>query len=137
MTFQNLNMLCRPIMCNVILRIARNLLETKDNIKIESHPFYHIICDWFSNGWSRKKKSKWPTQKTEIFKTINSQYFFAKFSVIGPSHHSILLTQGPIPENFVKIFWELTVLKISFVLSQPFWIFILLHPHENQSQIMW
>jgi hypothetical protein len=39
---------------NVILRIARNLLETKENIKIESHPFYHIICDWFSWGWSKK-----------------------------------------------------------------------------------
>ena len=30
---------------NVILRIARNLLETRENIKIESHPFYYIICD--------------------------------------------------------------------------------------------
>ena len=30
---------------NDILRIARNLLETRENIKIESHPFYHIICD--------------------------------------------------------------------------------------------
>ena len=31
--------------CNVILRIARNLLKTRENIKIESHPYYHIICD--------------------------------------------------------------------------------------------
>ena len=30
---------------NVILRIARNLLETRENTKIKSHPFYHIICD--------------------------------------------------------------------------------------------
>ena len=30
---------------NIILRIARNFLETRENIKIESHPFYHIICD--------------------------------------------------------------------------------------------
>ena len=30
---------------NLILRIAKNLLETKENIKIASHPFYHIICD--------------------------------------------------------------------------------------------
>ena len=28
-----------------LLCIARNLLETKENIKIESHSFYHIICD--------------------------------------------------------------------------------------------
>ena len=41
---------------NVILRIARNLLETRENIKIESHPFYHIICDWFSWGSSKKQQ---------------------------------------------------------------------------------
>ena len=35
---------------NAILRIARNLLETRENIKIESHSFYHIICDKFSWG---------------------------------------------------------------------------------------
>jgi hypothetical protein len=34
-----------PTLYNVILRIARNLLETRENIKIESHPFYQIICD--------------------------------------------------------------------------------------------
>ena len=26
---------------NVILRIARNFLETRENIKISTHPFYH------------------------------------------------------------------------------------------------
>ena len=30
---------------NELLRIARNLLETRENIKIESYSFYHIICD--------------------------------------------------------------------------------------------
>ena len=30
---------------NDILRIARNLMETRENIQIESHPFHHIICD--------------------------------------------------------------------------------------------
>ena len=34
---------------NVILRIARNLMETRKNIisiiNIEFHPFYQIICD--------------------------------------------------------------------------------------------
>ena len=39
---------------NTILRIARNLLETRENIKIESHSFYHIICDRFSWGSSKK-----------------------------------------------------------------------------------
>ena len=32
----------------------------------------------------QKKISKWPTQKTEIFKIANSQTFFAKISQIGP-----------------------------------------------------
>ena len=27
---------------NAILRIARNFLETRENIKILTHPFYHI-----------------------------------------------------------------------------------------------
>ena len=31
-----------------------------------------------------KEKSKWPTQKTEIFNIANSQYFFTKISGIGP-----------------------------------------------------
>ena len=30
---------------NDILRIARNLVETRENIIIESHPFHYIICD--------------------------------------------------------------------------------------------
>ena len=37
---------------NDILRIARNLLETREKIQIESHSFYHIICDRQSWGWS-------------------------------------------------------------------------------------
>ena len=69
---------------NDILRIARNLLETRENTKIESHPFYHIIYDWFSWGSSKKKFkmanfSKWP-----FFKIANSQNLFVKISWIGP-----------------------------------------------------
>jgi hypothetical protein len=30
---------------NVILRIARNFLETRENIKISTHSFYHINLD--------------------------------------------------------------------------------------------
>ena len=37
---------------NVILLISRNLLETRENIKIESHSSYHIICDGFPWGSS-------------------------------------------------------------------------------------
>merc|ERR1712008_132314 len=32
---------------NVILRIARNLLETRENIKISTNPFHHINLDRF------------------------------------------------------------------------------------------
>ena len=50
---------------NVILRIARNFLETRENIKISTHPFYHINLDWF--WWEEKIFfRKWPTPK--IFK---------------------------------------------------------------------
>ena len=69
---------------NVILRIARNLLKTSENIKISTHPFYHRNLDCFSWEWSKKKFkmadfSKWP-----FFKIANSQKFFAKISQIGP-----------------------------------------------------
>ena len=30
---------------NVILRITRNFLETRENIKISTHPFYHVNLD--------------------------------------------------------------------------------------------
>ena len=61
-----------------------------------------------------------------------------------PSHHSILLTQGPIWEIFAKIFRELAILKNELFLSRPFWIFFskkkiffLLHSHENQPKFLW
>ena len=41
---------------NAILRIARNFLETRENIKISTHPFYHTNLDWFSWEWSKKKE---------------------------------------------------------------------------------
>ena len=40
---------------NVLLRTARNLLETRKNVKISTHPFYHTNLDWFSWEWSNKK----------------------------------------------------------------------------------
>ena len=39
---------------DVKLHIARNLMETRENIEIESQPFYHIVCDWFSWGSCKK-----------------------------------------------------------------------------------
>ena len=77
---------------NAILRIARNFLETKENIKISTHPFYHVNSDWFSWEWSKKifffflkKKSKMAVfQKWPFFKIANSQNFFMKILQIGP-----------------------------------------------------
>ena len=40
-----------------------------------------------------------------------------------PSHESILLTQGPIHENFMKKYWELAELENEVFLRRPFWIF--------------
>ena len=59
---------------NAILRIAKNFLETKENIKISTHPFYHINLDWFSWEWS-KKNSKWPTKKNLIFQSRQFSIF--------------------------------------------------------------
>ena len=59
---------------NVILRIARNFLETRENIKILTHPVYHTNLDWFSWEWSKKKNffekkrnSKWPIFQSRRF----------------------------------------------------------------------
>ena len=38
------NITCNTLY-NAILRIVRNFLETKGNIKISTHPFYHINLD--------------------------------------------------------------------------------------------
>ena len=49
-----------PTLCtlyNTILRIARNFLETRENIKILTYPFYHINLGWFSWEWRKKKKN--------------------------------------------------------------------------------
>ena len=40
---------------NIILRIARNFLETRENVKILTHLVYHTNLDWFSWEWSKKK----------------------------------------------------------------------------------
>ena len=86
----------QPKLCNtlynVILRIARNLLKTSENIKIVNHSFYHTNLDWFSWEWSKKKyfflkKKKFKMSdflKLRFFKIANSQNFFAKISQIGP-----------------------------------------------------
>ena len=59
---------------NTILRIARTFLETRENIKILTHPFYHTNLDWFSWEWSKKKifffgkkNPKWPFFKNGHF----------------------------------------------------------------------
>ena len=61
-----------------------------------------------------------------------------------PSHQSILLTQGPIHENFMKKYWELAELENEFFLRRPFWIFksailnfFLLHFIEKCSPFLW
>ena len=68
---------------NVILRIARNFLKTRENIKISTHPVYHINLDW---EWSKKllfffeKKIKMADSKKLSFSTLPVlNIFFQKF----------------------------------------------------------
>ena len=75
---------------NTILRIARNFLETRENIKISTHPFYHINLGWFSWEWSKifffffeKKIQNGRLKKSSFSSSANSQYFLAKISWIG------------------------------------------------------
>ena len=58
---------------NVMLRIARNFLESRENIKIFTHPLYHVNLGWFSWEWSKfffffsKKKFKMANSKNWDF----------------------------------------------------------------------
>ena len=105
-TYTVLYRLSIPTQYNTILRIPRNFLETRESIKISTHPFYHINLDWFSWEWSKKKIfflkfyfSKWPPKISLFFKIANSWNFFAENN------------------------WELVILKNSVLLSWPFWLF--------------
>ena len=80
----------RRTLYNVILRIPRNLLETRENVKILTHPFYHTNLDWFLWEWS-KKKSKWPFFKMAVFQKCLK---FLKLSQIGPRVSRIDCCEG-------------------------------------------
>ena len=58
------------------------MLETRETIKIESHPFYQIICDWFSWEWSRcfffQKKSQMADSKNRSFSKLPILNIFFK-----------------------------------------------------------
>ena len=75
-----------------------NGLKIRLIIKISTHPCYPRNFDCFSWGWSRKKNEKknpkWPTQKSMFYKTVNSQYFFAKILQIGPWSSKINWCEG-------------------------------------------
>ena len=76
--------LVRSKLYNIILRIARNFLEARENIKILTHPLYHINFYSFSLIFLTKKIKMADSKKTEIFKIANSQYFFVKISWSSP-----------------------------------------------------
>ena len=94
---------------NAILRIARNLQETRENIKIESHSLYHIICDKFSwrlskNFFFEKKNPKWPIFKMAVFQNRQfSKKFLRKF------HKSVLGLLGLIDAKAINV-------------AQPIWL---------------
>ena len=65
-------------------RCVKNVLETRENIKIVSSSFYHIICGWFSWGSSKKKiffwkkNPKWPIFKMAVFQNRQFSEFFCE-----------------------------------------------------------
>ena len=69
---------------NAILRIARNFLETKENVKISAHPFSHINLGWFSLEWSKnffffsKKKIKMADSKKAHFSKLTILKIFSQ-----------------------------------------------------------
>ena len=73
---------CTRTVFLILLHTPSFLLEIRVIIKILSHPWYHINCDGFEKGWSKKIQNG-RLKKTEIFNSANSQYFFAKISGIG------------------------------------------------------
>ena len=85
LTYTSINQ--KSTLYNAILRIARNFLETRENIKISTHPIYHINLDWFS--WEKifffeKKIQNGRLKKSSFFKITNSLNFFAKIYQMGP-----------------------------------------------------
>ena len=91
-----LNLMSKRTLYNAILRIVRNFLKTRENIKISTHPFYHINLGWFSWEWSKKKFKiqNGRLKKSSFFKIANSRNFFAKISEIGPRVSRIEWCEG-------------------------------------------
>ena len=134
---------------NELLRIARNLLETRENIKIESRSFYHIICGWFSWGWSKqifllkKKKSKMADfqngrfSKSLILKILLWKFHGLVLGLVGLIDAKGIDVAQPIWLWDCPTFWKTAILKNGHFENRPFWIFFLLHTHENQSKFVW
>ncbi len=74
-----------------------------------------------------KLKNTLKTQKTRflpVFELMSDSLTATKVEYHQcPSHQSILLTQGPIHEIFMKNHWELAELENEVFLRRPFWIF--------------
>ena len=126
---------------NEILRIARNFLETRENVKISTHPVYRMNLDWFSWEWSKinlffqEKKfnmanfSKWP-----FFKINNSQKFFVKISWIGPWVSRIDWCEGHwnVSTYMVMRLSDISCVYVFFVFLGCFWPYVG-QPHDHIS----
>ena len=66
---------CTP--CCISLDSCCSGVETRVIIKILIHPCYPIKVDWLI--FIGRKKSKWPTQKTENFNSPKSHFFLRQF----------------------------------------------------------
>ena len=96
---------------NAILRIARNFRETRENIKISTHLFYHINLGWFSWEWSKKKIifSKKKIQNGRLKKKAH----FSKSPILKKFSRKFLrLVLGLVGLNYAK----------GIDLAQPIWL---------------
>ena len=74
-----------------------NVILLSKNIKIESNPFFHRICDWFS--WESSKKIK-NGQSNLFYNHISSNLIF----IIHGWHHNVVLKDkqaGSFPASLI------------------------------------
>ena len=66
---------CTRTVFLILLHDPSFLLEIRVIIKILSHPWYHINCDWFEKGWSKKKKIKMADSKKPPTRLVKCWFF--------------------------------------------------------------
>ena len=74
--------------CDIILYPPSFLLEIRVIIKISSHPWYLINCDWFELGWSKKIQNN-QLKKAGIFNCAKILNMFRESKLKECEHNYI------------------------------------------------